>query len=356
MNRQENIRILCVSDLRPGYPMQQRYNAMMELGYAVKGIDYADFSRVGSLKVYLNKFSYWLFRHGIQSFDLIDVTNANSRILNEVESSPYDIIWLDKALAVKQRTLQRVKEIQPDCKIVGFSHDDMAQRHNQSKSFLEHLPCYDMFITTKSYNVDELKKKGCKHCRFVDNSFDTSTHRPNSMKSPTSEQNRYEVGFIGCWEKQREELFKELVHHGITIHVWGGRWHKCSFRHPNLVLNQKDILGDSYAETLCSMDIALCLLRKINRDVQTTRSIEIPACETFMLAERTAEHQALFEEGKEADFFSSTNELITKIQYYLSNPEIRTRIAKAGRERCLRSGYSNQHRIRQLVDDILKCD
>jgi spore maturation protein CgeB len=69
-----------------------------------------------------------------------------------------------------------------------------------------------------------------------------------------------------------------------------------------------------------------------------------------MLGERTRRHLEFFEEGKEAEFFGTNEELLKKVKYYLEEPEERERIARAGREKCVKSGYS----MRAQLDQMLK--
>jgi spore maturation protein CgeB len=57
----------------------------------------------------------------------------------------------------------------------------------------------------------------------------------------------------------------------------------------------------------------------------------------------------LFDEGKEAEFFGSMEELIDKSRFYLLRAEARQRIARSGRERSLRSGYDNESRLSEML-------
>jgi spore maturation protein CgeB len=209
-----------------------------------------------------------------------------------------------------------------------------------------------VYFTTKSYGVAELKALGCKHVIFCGNAYDPHCHRPVQLSEGERKLLGGPVGFIGAFESQRAESMYRLAHSGFQIRIWGPGWERCRLRHPNLIVEHKPLWGEDYAKAISAFDINLCFLRKINRDLQTTRSVEIPACGGFMLAERTEEHLGLFEEGKEAEFFSSDEELISKVGFYHDNPEMRKGIAAAGRERCIKSGYSNHYRLKKVFAAI----
>ena len=80
--------------------------------------------------------------------------------------------------------------------------------------------------------------------------------------------------------------------------------------------------------------------------------VKHPAIGGFMLADRTNEHLDLFEEGEEAEYFASDEEYRDKLKFYLANHAARDRIARAGHERCMSSGYSYDDRIRCVLSEI----
>ena len=110
-----------------------------------------------------------------------------------------------------------------------------------------------------------------------------------------------------------------------------------------------EVYGDDYARALTGSKIGLGFLRKVCPDQHTTRTFEIPACGSMLLADRTPEHMDFFEEGKEAEYFSSQGELIDKVRFYSENCTSRSRIARAGYDRGIKSGYCYMARIRATM-------
>lgn len=338
--------ILYIGDLTPGGTCLMRLRALEDLGHRVCG-----------LTTVPDKILRWqrslLFRLVRRITGPIDWAGVNREILRAASVKSWEILWLDKALTVKASTLASFRELQPECKIVGYSPDDMYAPHNHSRQFLEHLPLYDAFFTTKSYGVAELKSLGCPRVEFTENAFDPHTHRPMQLTPGDYANYGADVGFIGTFEADRAAQMTFLAKSGIPVKIIGNYWERWTDRPPAFTIRNGEVHGDEYAKAICATKINLCFLRKINRDLQTQRSIEIPACGGFMLAERTDEHCALFEEGKEAEFFSSQEELLSKVRYYLKHPIDRERIAAAGRKRCLDGGYSYQDRLRQIINAVI---
>lgn len=299
------------------------------------------------------RIAYHLFIWGIP-VRLPEKNGENIKIKKAIEQNFYDIVWIDKGTTIYPETLKYIKQISPKTKIVSYSPDNMALRHNQSQPYLECVPLYDYIITNKSYILDDMHTLGARNIRFVNNSYETTFHHPYELTEDEQKEYGSEVCFIGAWEQERADSILHLVNNGVKVTVFGGgKWLQYKNESAKPIIKGSWLTNEDYCKAICAAKINLCFLRKMNFDKQTTRSVEIPACGGFMLAERTEEHLSLFEEGKEAVFFSNNDELLEKCRYYLSHEDERNRIAIGGRERCLKSDYSNEGMIRRVLNTVL---
>jgi len=279
--------------------------------------------------------------------------DENRKILDYISRNKYDIVWIDKGLTIKPSTLVRIKKEQPQAKLISYSPDNMAERHCQSKQYLEGIDIYDAHITTKSYIIDDLYKLGCKKVIFSNQSYEDSFHFPREITDDDIKRLGADVGFVGAWEKERMESILFLSRNGIRVRIFGfGGWEQCKNDNPNLVIEDHGLFDEDYAKSFKCFKICLCFLRKKNKDVQTSRTMEIPACGGFMLGERTGEHRSLFEEGIEAEFFSDNEELLKKSRFYLEHEKERLEIARRGYERCKKSGYSNYETLKSIIEQL----
>jgi len=299
------------------------------------------------------RIAYHAFQRGIP-IKLPDQTGLNEKMKYLSGKNNYDVVWVDKGITVNKSTLLFIKEKLPQTRIVSFSPDNMVLRHNQSQNYLESIPHYDFNFTTKSYIIEDLQKLGAKNVNFIHKTYGEDFHFPRKLSSDEASRLGGDVGFIGAWEKERCESIMFLVKNGIQVKVFGdGKWDEYKGKYDNLTI-RPSVFSDDYPKALSAFKITLCFLRKINRDQQTARTMEIPACGGFMLAERTQEHLELFKEGEEAVFFSSNKELLELCQYYLSNEKERLKIATAGLERCNSSGYSNEKTMQKMLKIVLE--
>lgn len=278
-------------------------------------------------------------------------SRLNDAILAAVRSVNYDLVCVIKGLDVRRRTLEAARSANPRTRIVLWTCDDQALPHNQSATFLDAASAYDMVFTAKSHNVrlGELERIGFRKVEFLYQAYSEHDHFPISNEASPYKGT---VLFIGYAEGKRFAYMNHLAANGIPVEVYGNGWGKPAYERclkPGLNLHRRPLLGRDYAEALTNAAVNLCFLREQNRDLHTSRTFEIPACCGFMLAERTEEHAALFEEGRDAEFFASKDELLAKVRHYLDHPAERAAIAASGYRRTRDDGYSYHH----MVDHML---
>lgn len=338
-------RILFIGDLNEYGRGFLRYRTLKEMGHDVVAHSHTFVSAPGKIQPPTLLYrTFWKLRLPL------DDLRVNAIVKAEVRKSRFDVIWIEKGNMIRPWTLAAIKKMAPGLVLLSCSEDDMYARHGHSLWYRWGLRQYDCVFTTKTYNLQELKLFGAEKTSLFLDSYDERIHRP--MQLTDLERSRFgcDVGAIGAFEPERAESLHYLAENGIRVTIWGNGWGGWLGRHPNLDVRNEFLFAEDYSKAICATKINLNFLRKINRDEVTSRSVEIPACGGFMLAERTRRHQDFFAEGTEAEFFGSNEELLAKTKKYLQNEPEREKISQAGRERCLRSGYSMRSQLAQIVE------
>jgi hypothetical protein len=338
------VRILYVGQLCEGGTCLDRLRALQGLGVTVVPFDITPYHNAGSrlLRTLGHRLKLGPYVRRLNK-DLVAAAESAGALTH---------VWIDKGVWVWPETLHRVRQ-HTGAALVHFTWDSQFVL-NRSRYFVRAVPLYDVLFTTKRFELDAYRRHGARSVRLTSQAFDACRFDNREPSSDARIRYASDVCFIGHHELHYEQRVRVLVDRKTGMRVWGNRWPRAARRKPWLrrVVAGDGLWGEAYPQALRCAKIALGLLSKWIPETVTTRSVEIPACGTMLVAERTPDHQALFEEGKEAEFFGSDEELQDKVTFYLRHDECRERMARAGRRRCLDGGYSVQDRVPELLRQL----
>jgi len=342
------MRILFLGDLSSYARAKQRYLALKDLGHRLEGLSWVlEESELDA------KYQPHLWERVCRKLGYpIDLVNLNQKLLPAIAKFNPELLWVEKVTTIWYSTYCDIKAQFPHLKIIYYSEDDIYIPNNRSKYLKNSFPIFDLIYTTKPRNVQELPQLGARRVFCIYQAYDRNVHRPRSLTAEDSKKWGADVAFIGTFERDRAEKMLFLAQQGIKVRIWGANWSKWKDKHFNLQVEAQGVYNENFIKVINATKVNLNFLRKANRDQHTSRSLEIPACSSFMLAERTDEHLHLFVEGKEAEFFDSSTELLEKVKFYLAQNQQRETIAYAGRQRCINSGYSHHERLKIMLEQV----
>lgn len=323
--------------------------ALERLGYVVKRVESAPVGRFGpgtlANRIWCRAMGRW------------DRRTMMRDVLREAACFRPDVVMIEKGELLGEEDVRQVRTIVPERAIVAhINPDDPFGDYSKKWSrFLAAIPAYDIHFVPKAANEAEYHEKGAQAVVVYDRSFDPMLHKPVVLSDEERVRYGCDVGFIGSHAPHRERVLVELVRAQVRVAIWGNRWETGKYwRELKSVWRGPGQVGAAYPKALCGMKIALHFLRRENRDLQDSRTFEIPACRVFMLAERTADHERLFDDGREAVYFDSTEGLLANVAQYLDDEQSRIKIAEAGYLRAHSSGYDHDTRMRELMTSIAR--
>ena len=164
----------------------------------------------------------------------------------------------------------------------------------------------------------------------------------------------HDVSFVGQPHGCRREIVRRLEERGIQVTLRGRGWKEGRIELGDMIRlfsTSRINLNLSNASVATSLDPEgePGLLQIKGRD------FEVPACGGFLLTQENPELYEYFEPGKEIAVYRDTEDLVEKIQYYLTHHEERERIRKAGYARFLKD-HTMLARLEAIFSRVLSSE
>lgn len=222
------------------------------------------------------------------------------------------------------------------------------------------LPLYDHIFSTKSFGAADLKKTfNITNCEFLSHGYNPELHRPFPITKDDIAVIGADASFIGTWSPQKASYLSHLAKSipGLHLRIWGSLWERAEQAILRPYIMGVTVVGDVYPLAIQCTKINIALLIETRKgiskqDLVTTRTFHIPASGGFMLHQRTDELLQYFKEDMEVACFSTPEEMVDKVKYYLEHEDERERIRIAGHRRCVAEN-SIDNQAKRIVEHYL---
>jgi hypothetical protein len=282
------------------------------------------------------------------------VRRLNRDVLATAARERPELLWADKLLGLWPETLERLRGM--GIVTVSYMIDNAfgPRRDPGWRLYMKDIPHFDLHVVQRDANLKDYLGRGARDVIKIQTAYEPTVHFPPPTGWSDAERTR-DVSFIGTAYDDRPEFLTRLWREcGLSVTISGsGVWReRMDAEAAAAIYTGSELYGAAYREAVWASKINLSFLTRSNQDEFAHKSFEIAACGGFLLAERSAGHAERFVEDEEAVFFSDFDECVAKIRRYLPDEVARNRIAAAGRERAVRSGYSNDAQMARIVERL----
>ena len=334
--------ILYVATPEPFSTAKYRLDSLQHLGQHVHTFDlqlYAPSTRIGQMLQ---------ARYPLGPF----VSRVNNELCRMVATLRPDVVWFDKPIVFTKETIEAIRR---DHAQVVFYVQDAPFGPRKDRCWLQFHKIYrmaDLHCLMRQADISRYRSWGLPWIETMF-SFDPRMHFPPSSGFSDAERNR-QISYIGHPHEQRPAFLRRLAReYQLPVFINGNFWFtRFTPEERQFFTIGRHLAGEAYRSAIWESKINLSFVTEKNEDDIAHKAVEIAACQGFLLALRTPGHQALFDEDREAVFFSSVEECADKARFYLNRPDSREAIAARGRDRAVRSGYDNDTQLTRILNKL----
>jgi len=242
--------------------------------------------------------------------------------------------------------LEFLKELRPAVFTVLMAGDTVYYFEPRDKYYagaMDLLVVYDSFA-----EVEAFRELGGDALMFL-SSFDQTRYFRSASREKT-----IDVSFVGLitGRKDRAEYLDYLAKNGVNVRVLGcGATGGRVSQEQMVEIFNRSRINLNFTAASSIIHLAGSIPASAARKQLKGRIAEVTLCGSFLLTEYVPGIEKVLLPGEETDIFSTKEELLEKIKFYLSNERAREAIAEGGYRRALKD-YADNVAIPRLLAEI----
>jgi hypothetical protein len=231
---------------------------------------------------------------------------------------------------------------------INFLTDDPWNPALGTRWFRATLPVYDRVFSPRRANLSDLQALGCSQVAYVPFAYAPEIHFSEPAAPEQEEALDSDMVFVGGADADRVPYFASLIQSGIKVRLYGGYWVRYPpTRHSSCGMADPPTMRRAIA----GARVALCLVRRGNRDGHSMRTFELGAIGVCVLAEDTDEHREIFgADGESVVYFHTIPQMHDRLRHLLENPDERKRLATAVHDRIVGGANTYGDRLAQMLE------
>ena len=247
---------------------------------------------------------------------------------------------------VDAKAIAAIKKMNISC--LNYLTDDPWNSAHHTPWFMKTLPLYDHILSPRRANIEDLKKLGCPKVIYLPFAYAPELHFPQPPATPEEESKfACDIVFVGGADKDRVPYIYALIKAGFNLKLYGDYWQRSP---KTKAYACGHIYSEAFRKAICAARVALCLIRRANRDGHSMRTFEISAIGACMLVEDTQEHRDIFgEEEKAVVYFKTIPEMVKKAARLLGNDKERVRLAEEARSLIVKGKNTYKDRLISML-------
>jgi hypothetical protein len=233
---------------------------------------------------------------------------------------------------------------------LNYLTDDPWNPAHRAPWFLRAAPQYDYVFSPRRANLGDLRRLGCMSARYLPFAYAPESHFPEKPTDGEFARLQSDIIFAGGADRDRVPYMQPMIQAGFNVALYGGYWERYPQTAP-VARGHADAI--TLRKAIGAAKVALCLVRRANRDGNVMRTFELAAMGACVLTEETEEHHEIFgDEGEAVVFFRTPAEMVEKLRWLLAHDADRKRLAHAAHRLITANNNTYQNRLEAMLDGV----